>query len=420
MDIKSIIKIFFFILIIGLLYYLYTVKIPVLCLTCEESTMFTRCITGTGDGTATCEAYKIQKRILSEVEGAYNTVANQFGTVTGAFDEAYQKIMLAKQTLTNAFDKITSLNLPPIPKIEIPNINNLSCPINFDAIPAVDICKTGISPAITQGAINPINTSMSGLQTSINGVVGQLNNTIAPINTTITGLTSAVNTIVDDINKAIDDVNKIAMGSIPKVKKISIPTINSSITGPTLPQLNPIDLTCDINIPNLIKEKLGSSSIDVCALLIDQINKNLIPQLNNSFRIVGESIDIAITNINAGVKLAIDTIVNGIATAITMLQNQLDAINIFGKLTEKVVFLVSKIEQLNIMGLINLYILPYIQAYFPFATVSDTLTFLMFLISVPFIIPLLLIINSLIDLIPDINIGGGGGGGGGESSISDA
>jgi hypothetical protein len=405
MDIKSIIKIFFFILIIGSLYYIYTVKIPILCLTCEESGTFTRCISGTGNGTPTCEAYKLQKKILSEVEGAYNTVTNQFGTVTGAFDEAYQKIIQAKKTLTDSFAKIASLDIPNIPSINIPNINNLSCSINFDGIPAVDVCKTGVAPSVNQGAIMPINKSLDGLQTQINTVVGQLNNTITPINTSINGLTSTVNGIVDDINSAIRGINDITMGNIPTVKKVNIPNINSNIGNTSLPQLKEVNLSCDINIPELIKEKIGSTTLDVCGLLIDQINKNLIPQLNNSFKIIGESINIAIVNINNGIRLAIETIQNGISTAITMLQNQLDALNIFGKLSEKVVELVSKIEKLNPMGLIKTYILPYIQAYFPFATLSDTVTFLMFMLLVPFIIPLFLIINSLIDLIPDFDIG---------------
>lgn len=155
---------------------------------------------------------------------------------------------------------------------------------------------------------------------------------------------------------------------------------------------------------------MGSSTLDVCGLLIAQINNTLIPQLNNSFKIIGDSINIAIVNINTGIQQAITTIQNGISTAIVMLQNQLDALNIFGKLSEKVVDLLNKMGQLNPMGLIKTYIMPYIQAYFPFATLSDSLTFLFVLVMIPFIIPLFLILNVLIDLIPDIDIGGGGGG----------
>ena len=58
------------------------------------------------------------------------------------------------------------------------------------------------------------------------------------------------------------------------------------------------------------------------------------------------------------------------------------------------------------MGIIKTYILPNIKKYFPFTNFSNTLTFLFFLFLIPFIIPLFLIINSLINLIPDINIGG--------------
>ncbi len=408
MDIKSIIKIFFFILIAGLIYYLYVVKIPVLCLTCEEPGTLTRCIAGTGKDTPTCDAFKLQQQIVSEVGYAYGVVSDEFGKVTGVFDDAYTKIVNAKATLVEAFSRIGSLNIPNIPPINIPKIDNLSCPINFDGIPAVDVCKSGITPSVNQGAINPINTSITGLQTSINTVVGQLNNAISPINTSINTLTSSVNTIVDDVNNVVNQINNAIRTNIPNVRRVNIGNISTSIGNVSIPTITPVNLSCDINLPALIKEKMGSNTLDVCGLLIAQINNTLVPQLNNSFKVIGDSINIAIVNINTGIQQAITTIQNGISTAIIMLQNQLDALNIFGQLSEKVVDLLNKMGRLNPMGLIQTYILPYIKSWFPFATLSDTITFLFVMLMVPFIIPLFLILNTLIDLIPDINIGGGG------------
>jgi hypothetical protein len=406
MDIKSIIKIFFFILIIGLLFYSFIVKIPILCLTCEEPGIFTRCISGTGIGTNTCDAYNLQKEILYDVNASYIKVNDQFGKLNGTFDEAYETIIKAKKTLTDALEKISSLEIPNISSINIPIITDISCSINFDQIPSVDICKTGVTPTVNEGGIAPLNKSLYDLQTQINTFVGQLNNTVVPMNTSINDVNSLVNGIVEDINKAITSVNDITKSNIPSVNKLIIPTLNSNINNATLPQLYPINISCNINIPNLIKEKIGSSTIDICSLLINQINKNLIPQLNDSFKIIGDSINTAIVNINNGIKLAIETIQNSISSAIIMLQNQLDALNIFAKLSEKVVELFSKIENLSAMGIIKTYILPNIKKYFPFTNFSNTLTFLFFLFLIPFIIPLFLIINSSINLIPDINIGG--------------
>lgn len=88
------------------MYYISIVKIPVLCLTCEEPGTFTRCITGTGKDTPTCDAYKIEQKIVGEVEHAYEVVSDEFGKVTGVFDDAYTKIINAKATLVDAFQKL--------------------------------------------------------------------------------------------------------------------------------------------------------------------------------------------------------------------------------------------------------------------------------------------------------------------------
>lgn len=407
MDIKNIIKIFFLIIILGLLCYLYTVKIPILCLACEDPGFFTRCIEGTGNNTQTCTAYKLEQKIVNDVENAYIDVSNQFGKVTGVFDDVSVKIKEAKIKLIDAFTKIGSLKIENISPISIPTINNIVCPINFDGIPDVDICKSGLTPSLNQGAITPINTTLSGLQTQINTVVGQLNNSIIPINSSITNLNNNVGGLVNDINTTITNINSTTKSNIPSLKQVKIDNLfpNFGNTNATIPQINTVNLSCDINLPSLIKEKLGVNTLDTCSLLVTQINNTLIPQLNTSFKIVEESINTTIHNINSNIQQSVVNIQNGITTALVMLETQLDALNALGQLSQKIVGLVYKMEQLNPMGLIKTYILPYIQAYFPFATLSDTITFLIFMLLIPFLVPLFLIINYLINLIPDTNGG---------------
>ena len=67
MDIKTLIKLIFFVITICIIIYVRMTKIPVLCLACEETGTFTRCITGTGNGTQTCAAYKLQRKIIDDI-----------------------------------------------------------------------------------------------------------------------------------------------------------------------------------------------------------------------------------------------------------------------------------------------------------------------------------------------------------------
>ena len=404
MNIKTLIKLTFFLLTIILTVYIRGTKIPLLCLACEESGTFTRCITGTGNGTPTCDAYNLERKIVNDINTVYTDVENSFGKVIDPLKDAYSKIQLAKKTLTDAFAKISSINIPSIPSIIIPKIRNISCSIDFGAIPNVDICNSGLTPAINQGTVNPMNNVFDGLQSQINNVVGQLNSTIAPINNSLNTVTQNLNNVVGSVNRSINKINDAIHTGIPTLNTVSIPNINSSIGNVSIPHLDQVNFSCDLNIPKLIKDKLGSTSLDVCSLLINQINNGLIPQLNISFKTVEDGINIAITNINRGIITAITAIQNGISTAILMLEQQLNSLNIFGQLTTKIVDLITKIKSLNPIGLLKLYVVPYITAIFPFATLADILTFLLFLVLVPFIIPLFLIINSLIDLIPDIDI----------------
>ena len=404
MNIKILIKLTFFILIIGLIIYIRVTKIPVLCLACEEGGTFTRCMTGTGNGTPTCDAYKLQRKLVDGINTVYTDVEKSFGKVLDPLEDAYSKIQLAKKTLTDAFAKIGSIDIPSIPSINIPKIGNISCSIDFGSIPNVDICKSGLSPAINQGTINPMNNALNGLQSQVNNVVGQLNSTITPINSSLNTVTKSLNDVVGGVNSSINKINDALRIGIPTLNTVNIPNINSNIGNVSIPQLDQVNFSCDLNIPKLIKDKLGSTSLDVCSLLINQINNGLIPQLNVAFKTVEDGINIAIININRGIITAITAIKNGISTAILMLEHQLNSLNIFGELTTKIVELITKIESLDPIGLIKLYVVPYITAIFPFATLADILTFLLFLVLIPFIIPLFLIINSLIDLIPDIDI----------------
>jgi hypothetical protein len=342
---------------------------------------------------------------MDGIDRAYGEVENAFGKVVGPLEVAFNKIQLAKQTLTEAFDRIGSLNIPAIPDIRLPNISNISCAIDFGAIPAVDICNSGITPAINTGTVTPINTALGGLQTQINNVVGTLNNTITPINSSLNRVSSSLNEVVGGLNSSINGINGALHLGIPTIPQVSIPNITSSVGNVTIPTLTPVNLSCNLNIPELIRSKLGSTSLDVCSLLINQINNGLIPQLNNGFIAIEAGINIAISSINAGIITAITAIQNGITTAILMLEQQLESLNIFGGLTNKMVDLISKIESLDPIGLLKIYVIPYIQAIFPFATIADIFTFLLFLVSIPFIIPFLLITNTLIDLVvPDIDI----------------
>jgi hypothetical protein len=401
---KTIVKFFFYLAIFSLIIYIYIVKIPILCFACEEDGTFTRCISGTGKDTTTCEAYKIQQQIYDNVGNAYVKVTNEFGVVTGAFTTAYQEIVKAQQVITDAFAQLDSINIPDIPSINLPNIPNISCSIKLDNLPKMDICKNQLSPSINNAAINPINTTITTLQSKINSVVNTFNDTITPINTSITNLNSSVNDIIKKINDKIGDINGAISTNIPTIKEIDITTINNNaISTVTIPTISTVDLTCNIDLPALIKEKLGSTTLDVCNLLTSQINNNLIPPLNASFKIISDAINIAITNINKNIKDSINIIKNGITTVINMLQAQLDSLNLFGQLTNTVVELLSNIKELNPFAIINTYILPYIQKFFPFATFADTITFLFTMFFIPFVIPLFLIGSSLIDLIPDYN-----------------
>ena len=404
MDVKILVKLVFLVLIIMLLIYIRTTKIPVLCIACEEPGTFTRCITGTGEGTPTCAAYKLQVKVMDGIETAYDEVETAFGRVTGPLQLAMSRIQTAKLTLETAFASIGSLNVPSIPSITLPNIGNISCSIDFGAIPAVDICKSGITPGINGGTVNPMNTALGGLQTQINNVVGTLNNTVAPINTSLNRIQNDLNNVVGGLNSSINSINHTLKTTIPTIPTVDIPSINSSVGNVSLPQLQPVNLSCNLDIAAQIRDSLGTTSLDVCGLLITQINTKLIPQLNAGFLAVEAGINIAITAINTGITNAINAIKNGITTAILMLEQQLDSLNIFGGLTTKMVDLISKIESLDPIGLIKIYVVPYISAIFPFATLADILIFLLFLASIPFIIPFFLIVNSLINLIPDINI----------------
>jgi hypothetical protein len=404
MNIKTLIKLIFFVIIIGIIIYVRTTKIPVLCLACEETGTFTRCITGTGNGTQTCDGYKLQKTVIDNINRVYTDIENTVSNAMDPLNDAYAAIQSAKKNLTDAFANIDSINIPSIPSFTIPKIGNISCAIDFGGIPNIDICKSGLTPAINQGTINPINTALDGLESQINSVVGQLNSTITPINSSLKTVTNSLNDVVGGVNNSINKINDALNIDIPTIKQVNIPTINSNIENLSIPNLDPVNFSCNLDIAKLIKDKLGSTTLDVCSLLIDQINNGLIPQLNIAFEVVEKGINIAIQNINSGIIIAINSIKSGITTAILMLEQQLNSLNIFGKLTNKISDLVSKIESLNPIGLIKLYVIPYISAIFPFATLADILTFLIFLVLIPFIIPVFLIINSIINLIPDIEI----------------
>jgi hypothetical protein len=378
----------FFLLIIIIIIYIRVTKIPILCLACEKDGTFTRCITGTGDGTPTCDAYNLEHQVLDNINMIYNDVENSFGQVTGAFDDAFTKINIAKQTLTDAFNSIGSLDIPTISSINIPSITNISCNIDFGAVPNIDLCKD-------------INSGIDNLQNGINNTLHALNTAIDPINISLTNTQTKINNIVGNVNSVVDKVNnKINLG-IPKIGNVNFGTINTTINDINI---NKNNISCGVNIPELIRNNMDSTSINVCALLVDQINKSLVPQLNTAFKAVKDGINTAITSINDGIKQSIKTIQDGISTAILMLEQQLNSIKIFAQLTSRIVDLISKIQKLDPIGLIKIYVVPYISAIFPFATLADILTFLLFLVIIPFIIPIFLIINSLINLIPDIDI----------------
>ena len=403
MNIKTITKIFFYLLIATIIIYIRITKIPILCLACEENGIFTRCISGTGNGTPTCDAYHLHQEMVGGINRVYNDIENTFGQIVGPLNVAYDKIQEAKRTLVDAFSRISSLNIPPIPDINIPPIPSISCAIDFGAIPAFDVCSP-LTVAINDGAIGPMRITIDTLNRSVNTVIEGLNQTIAPINTGLKESKDSLNKIVGGINTAIRAINKplgLSIDEIDEVDIKGIPTINDRIG---IPLIDPVNLNCNFDIAQLIRNSFnGQASINLCTLLATAM-ETVVNKLNEAFKKVGDGISIAIENINNGVTNAINTIKTGISNAISMLEQQLEALQIFEQITNKIVDLITKIQSLNPIGLLKIYVIPYIQAYFPFATVTDTLTFLLFLVSIPFIVPLLFIINSLIDLIPDVDI----------------
>ena len=411
MDIKTIIKIFLFILVISLIIYIRIYKIPILCLTCETEGTFTRCINGTGDKTTTCTVYKAQQKALAGITTAYSQLENTFETTIerteNIFEEAYEKIKTAKEELATILETILSLKIPKIPSINIPTIDNISCAIDLSNLPNFDICTTDITPSMNNNIITPINTAINKIETQINGLINDLKNAIMPINTTANTVKTNLNSVIFSINSTITTINNTLKLNISKIPNVNVAEIDTTLFDNNIIDIKNIQdlvLSCNLDISKLINDKIGITSLDVCSLLIKQINNTIVPKLNTAFGKIENSINTAIDAINNGIINSITIIQNNISNVILILENQLNSLNIFGGLITKIVNLITKIESLNIIGLIKIYVVPYISAIFPYATLADILTFLLLCLLIPFIIPLLLIINSIVNLIPDLNI----------------
>jgi len=404
MDIKILIRILFLCLFIAFFYWLRVSKIPVLCLACEQPGTMTRCIAGTGYGTPTCTAFELQQQAVNGIGSAFNSVKNEISGITATYDSAVNKINNAKKTLIEALATITSLKIQPIPEFTIGIIQPINLNINFGAIPTIDICKNGIQPAI-KGAAAPINTIIEKLQSSINGVIDNITGQTGNIQTAVDGLQSSINKITDDVNTAINGLNKLQLG-IPQVNKPTLGRVNFTINRANLNQIDidKLNLTCNLDIAKAIRDGIGSANIDIGKLLIDNINTYIIPTLNSSFATIGKGMSMAIGAINDGVAAAINGIITGINAAISVLQNQLESLNIFSGLTSKILELFSKVQGLNVIGLFNIYIMPAINAIIPGASIFDIITFILICFLSPYLFIAGKTINNAINMIPNFDV----------------
>ena len=373
-----------------------------MCLACEKEGSITRCLSGTGDGTVTCDAYKLQLKAVEQINNTVTEIKNEASSIMSKFTSASQAISSAKNKLQDFLSTITSIRINQIPSFDIQPIPLISVgSLNFDSIQPIDIGSSVIQPAINSFLI-PLNAVISGIKTSINSVSNTINNTIPPINSVLNSATSTLRNVIGGINSATGAFSKIGI-TIPSIPDPTIPVISGHIDGININNINNITLSCPLDVAKLLKDAIGET-INVGNIVVNVINTTIIPGLNISFAAIKNGINIAIDNINRGFKIAIETIINSVKHSIDVIENQLSSLNIFSGLTNKILDIFSQMKGLNISGIITTYVMPYVNAIVPSAQVFDVIVFCLLVFFTPFILDGILLFNSVVNLIPDLDI----------------
>lgn len=354
--------------IISLLAWIRIKKIPVFCLACEEGGTFTRCISGTGKGSEMCDAYKSTQVFIKDVENKVTDISKEFTNVKNKMMIPVNLIANAVKELESAF-KSLSFSIPSLPKLEIPDISNFSCGISFDGFPKFDPC-VAVNGAIN-GAVVGLNVAVDGIEATIHGIVG-------------------------GINKA---TSALGWGTLPIKPLERIPKINTE---------------CTIDIAKALKDV----KIDVCQGIITGLNVAIVKPFNAAIGLIKQGLNIAIEAINYTVKTIINFLKDAIISMINTLKRQLESLNIFYGIFDKIASMYGTVKSFNFLYLVQTYILPYLQAVIPFTSLMDAVFIVLIFISIPFIITIVIMLFILIGSISDIMgfINGGGGGSKGDSS----
>lgn len=352
-------KITVIILIGGLFWWIKKNKIPILCMACGEGGTYTRCIEGTGKGSPTCDIYNATTDAISSVKNSITSISDEFGKVKDAISVPYNSIKGIITQLETLFNNL-NVSIPSIPDIKIPTIPNLSAVISFDLIPKFDPCLT--VNTVVNNAVYPINQSVIGVETAINSIIGELNRVSGSL--------------------GFPRTNGVSIGKIP--------SINTS---------------CNIDIGAEIKKIIPpDGKIDILAGVVTSINNNIINPFNSTLKIIKDGIQIAINAINSSIKTIIKFLKDTITSIIGTISKQLESINIFSGIIDKIMPIIPNIKSFNILNLIQIYVLPFIKKLLPFANINimDGLFVCVVLSIIPFIIFTVGVIYLIISLLSGV------------------
>jgi uncharacterized protein YukE len=405
MRIKTIVRMIILVIVCYIAYYYYQNKLSILCIACEEPGLFMKCLPNTGKGTPTCSAYYKVSQEMEDIQNQISSINNSFNGIGADFLNAYKKITDALDILNGAFDDIGKLNIPVIGSITIPSIPAINIDLDFGSIPSLDI---DIGLTLNTRLVNPLNNSLTSLEKLISDIISGIN--LSAINNAFNSAKNDLQTALNSINSVIDNINAKALSvlkldNIPRIS-VTLPTLNINTTIPTItiPRLTTIDLKVNINIANLIRSALNATIINLGTLIVNGINNNLVPSLNSAFVVIQTAFNATIREINSGIQSAINSIKNGILTTITLLQNQLATINIFGQITNKIIKLITKVEMINPLSYLSSAILPTITFILPNIRIPDILVIFSFFVTMPCWLLILVLLNIVVDIIPDIDI----------------
>lgn len=299
-------------------------RISVPCMACERGGFATKCMAGTGHGSQGCEQYKKTLAELQEIRDQIPKIKLSAQEIMDKFEGPIESI---KQTIAQINNYIASVDLsvPDFPTVQFPEFSEFDLTLDFSKLGSIDPCKDIIQPAIN-AAISPYN---------------------AAINSTRSRLTSSLT----DINKALKDLG---------LKEISMNVLD---------EIKSVALSCNVDLAAEFK-KIGLDKINIGKIISTRV-KYALTIINKGLQIAQQSINKMFEIVATVMEYAMRELGIMLRQVAMDLKKQMETLNVFKDLIPEIKTLTFHIGQLDLGRVLEIYVLPTIQGWFPGASLGD-------------------------------------------------